>query len=185
MTENATQSNPTADVTESTQGLGGRTTTGEPEASRNTPVNSDNSTEQATTDERYKRDAIDPSRVVAARDAVGGRMKLVSAFSDNGFETTGSAIWRAENNKVHPDEVDKLDKALIKVEADIKAGKYNSAKKDSGNKGRISTLLTAGFEAYKLVKEIERINKAKSVMPLVAATLQHLDQFLPAEPTSK
>jgi len=57
-------------------------------------------------------------RVLAAREVVG-RNQLAALL-----DTTGSAVWRWERNRVHPDELAGLEANLAEVEAKIEAGDF-------------------------------------------------------------
>jgi hypothetical protein len=102
---------PEAEVTEVTKGLGGQPTTGEPEpkaaAAKPAPA------------PRYAEDMGDlPDRVLAARKATG-RTKLAELL-----DISPSAVWRAEQSRIHPSEAAGLRERLSGIEDRIAAGEF-------------------------------------------------------------
>lgn len=139
-------------VTEVTQGMGGRSTTGEPEASAN---KSTNSAKSDNSDERYIKDEELSKRVLAAREAIGSRRVFAETVS-----MTQSAIWRGEHNKVHPDEVPLFNAALAVVEPRIAKGEW--AKSSDPASSKLTMTLEAINEALTFLDQLDKLVKAKT-----------------------
>jgi hypothetical protein len=95
-----------AEVTTTTQGLGGKPASGERKPEPKAPV------AKAEPEPRYAPDMDDlSSAVLAAREQVG--RKALAEFA----EQTQSAIWRWERSRVHPTEVDAIRVLVRRIEA--------------------------------------------------------------------
>jgi hypothetical protein len=130
--------------------------------------NSTNSTNSTKADNKYAESQMDKGYVIRIRDSVGGRMKLAGLL-----DVTGSAVWRFENGKMHSDETDIVDK-MAELDERIKAGEFadqaKGSKKDKADNkvaSRLAFVLEGLVELDSLIKRIERINKSKSVAPLL------------------
>jgi transcriptional regulator with XRE-family HTH domain len=102
-----------------TQGVGGQPTgSREPADEKQQP--------KAEPKERYAKDLGDlPDRVLAARK-VTGRKELAEALG-----ISQSAVWRAEQDRIHPGEVEALAAGIAKVEARIQAGEFVKPEKQT------------------------------------------------------
>ena len=78
-------------------------------------------------------------RTIAARQVMG-RNVLAEAL-----DTTGSAVWRYEHGRIHPDEVEPLYEAIAKVEDRIAAGEFVKAEKAPAVKSPSAAFLKFGM----------------------------------------
>lgn len=102
-------------MTESKQGLGGRSGEAKSEPSPKKDAEPKPPTPRYAEGKEVVKLA---ERTLAARQVVG-RNRLAELL-----ETTGSAVWRWENGRIHPDEVGDLDNRLDAVEDRINRGEF-------------------------------------------------------------
>jgi hypothetical protein len=154
-------------VTETTQGTGGRSgkTESDPKP-KATPAPKPEPTPRWVTG----KDAEDlAERTLAARQ-VTGRNKLAELL-----DVTGSAVWRFENARIRPDEVEGLRSGLAEVEAKIKAGDFVKPDREPKGGGPSKADLTHRVEvAVELVKAA-RADKSITKVKLVDSLLAVLD----------
>jgi uncharacterized protein (DUF433 family) len=163
-----------AKVTETTQGTGGRSGKSQSESKPKA--------EQAPKPEpksRYVEDAdlvVNLSeRTLAVRQVVG-RGSLAVAL-----EVTGSAVWRFENGRIHPSEVDALQAGLKKVEDRIAAGEFvkpeAAPKAKATTRAQLEARINAAITSLREADADKRITKASAI----ATALERLD---PPQPTA-
>jgi hypothetical protein len=150
-----------AKVTETTQGTGGRSGKAKSEAKPKP---------KAEPTPRYVegKQVVDlAERVLAARQ-VTGRNRLAELLET----TTGSAVWRFENGRIHPSEVDALQAGLKKVEDRIAAGEF--VKPEAAPKGKqpskadLTHRVEVAVELVKAARGDKGITKAGLVDSLLA-----------------
>jgi hypothetical protein len=160
-----------AKVTEAKQGVGGRSgkAKSEPKATEPKP----------DPKPRYVEDTdlvVNLSeRALACRQVVG-RNALAEAL-----DTTGSAVWRFEQGRIHPPEVEPLKTGLTKVEERIAAGEFVKAERQPKGvvpgKADLLHRVEVAAELLKTARGDKSITKAGLVDSLLAV----LDPPQPAE----
>lgn len=124
---------------------------------------------------RYATDLGDlPDRVLAARQVVG-RNKLAELLGWN-----GSSVWRAEQGRIHPDEVKPLREAIAKVHERIAAGEFTKAAATPKAKRLAYTELAHRIEVAAELLATGRKDKGITKVALVDAALAVL---VPAQST--
>jgi ribosome-binding protein aMBF1 (putative translation factor) len=117
---NARERKAKAAKTETVQGTGGRSGNAKSELKPKPEPKPEPASRWVT-----GKDAEDlAERVLAARQ-VTGRNRLAELLS-----VTGSAVWRFENARIRPDEVEPLRKALAEVEKRISEGEFVKAARE-------------------------------------------------------
>jgi len=105
-----------------------------------------------------------------------GRNVLTEAL-----DTTGSAVWRYEHGRIHPDEVEPLYEAIAKVEDRIAAGEFVKPDKAPAVKSPSKAALEARIaDTLTLLREAAADKKVTKAGALAAA-IERLD---PPQPTS-
>jgi ribosome-binding protein aMBF1 (putative translation factor) len=158
-------------VTETTQGIGGRS--GE---SKSEPKEKKAEEPKPAPAPRYvdKTEAGPLSdRVLAARKVLG-RKDLSAALG-----ISESATWRAEQDRIHPAEVEALTAALVKVDARIEAGEFKKAERGPKAKQPTKAELAHTIEVVTELLTTARGDKGISKANLVDAALAMLAVLAP------
>jgi hypothetical protein len=145
-----------AKVTEVTKGTGGRSGKAKSQPKPKPKVEA-----KAEPASRYAegKEVVDlAERTLAARQVVG-RNRLAELL-----ETTGSAVWRAEQGRIHEDEVDGLKAGLDVVEKRIAAGEFVKAaaepKAKQASKAELQQRVVVGSELVRSARSDKSITKA-------------------------
>jgi hypothetical protein len=157
-----------AKVTESTQGTGGRSG-----KAKSTPKPKAEEAPKPEPKSRYVEDndllVSLSERALACRQVVG-RGKLAELL-----DTTGSAVWRYEQGRIHPDEVESLTAGLKKVEDRIAAGEFVKPDKAPAAKQASKTELAHRVETVIELVKAARGDKGITKVALVDSVLAVLD----------
>jgi hypothetical protein len=150
-------------VTETTQGTGGRSGKAKSE-----PKGKQEPAPKPAPEPRWitGKDAEDlAERTLAARQVIG-RNRLAELLS-----VTGSAVWRFENARIRPDEVEPLKTALTAVEARIAAGEFVKAAAEPKGSGPTKAELAHRVEETVKYLRSGTSGSGKSVAQAVLALL--------------
>jgi ribosome-binding protein aMBF1 (putative translation factor) len=160
-----------AKVTESKQGVGGRSGEAKSEPKPKT--------ESKPKVERYSTDTdlvVSLSERTLACRQVMGRNALAEAL-----DTTGSAVWRFEQGRIHPAEVEPLYEAIAKVEDRIAAGEFVKPEKQPAAKSPSKAALEARIDAAITGLREAAADKKVTKAAAIATALERLD---PPQPTA-
>jgi hypothetical protein len=154
-----------AKVTEVTQGTGGRSgkAKSEPKAPKAAEPKPEPKPRYAEGDEVVSLS----ERALACRQVMG-RNALAEAL-----DMTGSAVWRAEQGRIHPDEVKSLETGLKKVEDRIAAGEFIKVERQPQAKSTSKADLQHRIEAA--IEYLRTGTKGLSGKVVAEATLALLD----------
>jgi hypothetical protein len=158
-------------VTETTQGTGGRS--GKAKSEPKPKVEP-----KAEAKSRYvegKQVIALAESVLAARQVVG-RGKLAELL-----DTTQSAVWRFEQGRVHPDELDGLISGMSQVDQRIEQGDFvkpeRQPKATGTTKAQLEARIDAAIAGLREAAADKRVTKAAAI----ATALERLD---PPQPTT-
>jgi hypothetical protein len=143
-------------VNETQQGIGGRSAKAKSEAKPKAQAEPEPASRWVTGQDA---EAL-AEQVLAARQVVG-RNRLAELL-----ETTGSAVWRAEQGRIHEDEVDGLKAELDVVEKRIAAGEFVKAAAEPKAKQASKAELLHRVEVV-----TELVRSARSDKSITKATL--------------
>jgi hypothetical protein len=160
-------------VTESTQGIGGRS--GE---AKSDPKPKKEEAPKAVPAPRYAEgdEVVSLAERALACRQVMGRNLLAEAL-----DTTGSAVWRFENGRIHPTEVKPLQDGLAAVEKRIAAGEFVKQERQprtgATTRAQLEARIDAAITGLREAAADKRITKA-------AAVATALDRLDPPQPTA-